>query len=223
MSNLYVFEGINGSGKTTVLQAVAERLRARRGDASVVTLCNPTSGPVGLEIRRFVAEQREKGFPIFFSKSEETMNFARRLAVLFAADRHQQQDEILAHIRAGKVVLCDRYSLSTLVYQCAMVGEVHFDGELAKLIRNLHEGLLTPRTTFIIDVPVDVARGRLLARGERNDDRMMALIEPAARSMYLDYERLADDGDGPIDVGCVEAVDGDRPIEDVVDDIAATF
>lgn len=218
MNDFYVFEGINGSGKTTVLQAVAQRLRNRSGDGRVVTLCNPTPGPIGQEIRRFVAEQRDRGFPPFFSY--EAMRFAQRLAVLFAADRHQQQDEIAAALADGKIVLCDRYSLSTLVYQCAMVGEIHYEGEMAKLIAGMHTEVIAPRATLIIDVPVDVARARLAARGERNDDRMMASIEPAARAMYLDIESSMDP---PIEMGEVFPINGCQSIEDVVEDIMSSL
>ncbi len=209
-----VFEGINGSGKTTVLNAVAQRLRNKFGDDKVVTLTNPSSGPIGQEIRRFTAEQRERGFPMFFSDRPETTLFATRLAVLFAADRHQQQDEIHAALKADKFVLLDRYTLSTLVYQCAMVGDIGFSSAVADMIRDMHDGLHRADRTYVFDVPVDVGRARLLARGERNDDRMMQAIEPAARAMYLNAGRRGD-----FFLGEAEVVDANRPIEEVVDDV----
>lgn len=55
----YAFEGINGSGKTTALAALAKRLRARHGESAVVTLFNPSKSPVGTELRRFFIRARD--------------------------------------------------------------------------------------------------------------------------------------------------------------------
>lgn len=84
----FVFEGCNGSGKTTVMNAVAERLRKQCGEDKIVTITNPTKGPVGVEARRFISEAKSRGeVPRFFSSNHETMGFATRLALLFMADR----------------------------------------------------------------------------------------------------------------------------------------
>lgn len=208
-----VAEGINGSGKTTVLQEVAKRLAQHLGEDRIVTLFNPTQGPIGMELRRFVTAQRERGFPRFFSENRATVGFATRLAALFAADRHMMQDTLNEALSAGKVVLCDRYSLSTLVYQCAMIGDVHFQSQLAKMIVQLHEGITVPDATLVFDVPSDVARARLAVRGEKNDDRMMAQIEPAARSMYLDTS-----SELILSMGVKRVIDANRPLEDVVEE-----
>lgn len=214
-----VFEGINGSGKTTVLQKVASAL-ADRHDKRVVTLCNPTHGPIGQEIRRVVAEQRAKGFPMFFSRAEETLHFATKLAVLFAADRLVMVDEVEGHLSEGRTVLCDRYALSSLVYQCAMVGDVEMTGAMARTIGAMHVGVFRPTTTIVFDVPVGVARARLSARGEQNDDRMMATLEPAACAMYRDARSMDPHGESNLVwqlAGDVEHVNADQPIDVVVD------
>ncbi len=220
--DLYAFEGINGCGKTTVLHEVAKKLRERHGEGMVVTLCNPTQGPIGQEIRQFVHEQRVKGFPRFFSPNDATYAFATRLAVLFAADRLGQQPEIEYHINEGRTVLCDRYALSTLVYQCAMIGDVGLDTNFMRMVHAMHAGLIKPTDTLVFDVPVDVARTRLAVRGEQNDDRMMTSIEAAARSMYLDVKSTDPHGERNTIIadltGSVEHIDANRPLEAVVAD-----
>ena len=184
----YAFEGTNGCGKTTVLHAVAKRLRAQHGDdTKVVTLCNPTTGPIGTELRRFLGEHRDAGLPPFFSDNEVTLLFAKRLAMLFMADRQVLSIAIGKLLNDGRIVLCDRYSLSTLVYQCAMMGDVPMASHFAEWICTGHVGVEEPNATFVFDLPVEVGRARLVARGERADDRIMADIEPTARAMYVDY------------------------------------
>ena len=218
MSEFIVFEGINGSGKTTALRAVAER-RKREG-REVVTLCNPSQGLVGMELRKLVATQRERGFPMFFSSGPATLDFATQLAVLFVADRIAMQPEIEAAIKAGKDVLCDRYSLSTLLYQCAMIGDISLRSDLAKAIGTMHAGLRAPDTTVIFDLPVEMARERLRTRGERVDDTMMATIDPAVRAMYASVHHLNGDDDGNdryVPTGFIERIDATQSPEEVAD------
>jgi dTMP kinase len=209
-----VFEGGNGVGKTTVLQAVAQRLRNKLGEDAVVTLVNPTGGPCGQELRRFLAAQRDKGFPPFFSLDDATHSFAMSLATLFLADRRMMQSELNHWLDKGKTVLCDRYALSTLVFQCAMVGDVHFEGDFAQWIVDGHEGIRDADLTLILDAPMDVSRTRLAAKGENLDDRLMAEIEPAARQMYRAFAKR---GRWRLPgIGKVELLNADQPIDVVV-------
>lgn len=215
--SLYTFEGINGCGKSSVLEEMADALQSE--GQKVTKLRNPTGGPIGQEIRRVVHEQRVKGFPLFFSRREETVAFATRLAVLFTADRLQQQEEIRTLLEDGHTVLCDRYALSTIIYQCAMIGDVNVESPLFRAIATMHEGVVRPDTTFVFDVPVDVARARLAARGEQNDDRMMVSIEPAARAMYLDTQSTDRHGESNLAwriCGEVRHIDANRSLRAVV-------
>jgi dTMP kinase len=213
--SLYAFEGGNGVGKTTVINAVAQRLRNKLGDDKVVVLTNPSSGPIGQEARRFMAEFKQRGLPPFFSQRYETVHFARTLAMLFTADRQVIQPVIHEHIDADKTVLVDRYSLSTLIYQCAMIGDVHMDGDLARWIKEGHHGVLDADRTFILDAPMEVTRARLAARGERLDDRVMADIEPAVRQMYREAEDFGFSEIGG--VATIHRINASRPIHEVVD------
>lgn len=225
----FVFEGCNGSGKTTVMQKVAERLRGRVGADKVVTIVNPTQNSVGMELRRYIAElKKDDGIPLFMSQNTRTVAFATRLAMLFMADRISVQREIGEATAAQKFVLCDRYALSTLVYQCAMIGDLHLQSNLARTIDFMHRAaaLHTPELTFILDAPVEVLRARLAQRGERVDDTMMAHVEPAVRAMYLDIANagLTSDGTYPWSVvGDIHVTQSDSEIGAVVEDCLETI
>lgn len=100
-----VIEGLDGTGKTTQLHLIAEKLR-RLGHA-VYTTAEPTTGSIGKLIRNILAGR------------EECSQWA--LADLFTADRivHNTDSEngIASHIARGETVLCDRYYYSTFAYQ----------------------------------------------------------------------------------------------------------
>ena len=97
-----VFEGLDGSGKTTQIQRLADRLAAA-GQSCHIT-CQPSGHPVGQLIRRALRGD--------FAVENETM------ALLFAADRCQHlAAEITPTLARGTYVLCDRYYYSSLAYQ----------------------------------------------------------------------------------------------------------
>lgn len=137
-----VLEGIDGSGTTTQAQQIAERLRGR-GIGSLVT-AEPSTGELGLLLRR--ALRRE------VRMSEAT------LALLFAADRIDHLErEILPALAEGRVVICDRYLMSSWAYQA-------LDLPL-EWVRILNARAQAPDLTLFLDVDPAVAAKRRHQRG----------------------------------------------------------
>jgi dTMP kinase len=101
---LIVFEGIDGCGKTTQLQLLADVLTDQ--GLPVISTREPTEGPFGQKIRKLY-QNRE--------------SVSRRTELeLFINDRREHVQELLGpSIAAGKIILCDRYVLSTVAYQGA--------------------------------------------------------------------------------------------------------
>lgn len=97
-----VLEGIDGSGTTTQLSRVSAALR------TLGHRVHETREPTGGRIGKLIREQL----------SDPSGVSARCLALLFAADRIDHLDrEILPALARGEVVVCDRYVMSSLVYQ----------------------------------------------------------------------------------------------------------
>jgi len=101
---LVAFEGIDGTGKSTQIGLLAESLRGMGHDVQVTR--EPTDGPMGQRIRELFASRAEVS-------NEEELE-------LFLADRRQHVAEVIKPaLVAGRIVLTDRYYLSTAAYQGA--------------------------------------------------------------------------------------------------------
>ncbi|HOP60015.1 MAG TPA: dTMP kinase [Candidatus Saccharicenans sp.] len=138
-----VFEGIDGCGKSTQVELLADKLR-RRGK-QVVTLSEPTAGRWGQKIRD---SARTKGS---LSPAEELE--------LFIRDRKEDiKNNIKPALEAGQIVILDRYFYSTLAYQGAR-------GLDMNEIRAKHDKfVIRPDIVFILDVPVSQALKRIAGR-----------------------------------------------------------
>ena len=105
---LVVLEGIDGSGTTTQIARLAERLRGVRVPVRVTR--EPSDGPVGTLVRQVLTGRVV--VPGGLAPGWATM------ALLFAADRMDHvESEIEPFVAAGGVVLSDRYDASSLAYQ----------------------------------------------------------------------------------------------------------
>lgn len=138
------FEGIEGSGKTTQMSLLAERLRS--GDREVVVTREPGGTALGAALRGLLLA--ESG-PSIAPETE---------LLLYAADRAQHVVEVLRPaLDRGAVVLCDRYLDATLAYQGFARG-LGFERVLA-----YHRDPpldLRPDRTLLLDLEPDEALGR---------------------------------------------------------------
>jgi dTMP kinase len=142
------FEGIDGSGKSTQLERAAQYL-ASLGRELEITL-EPGGTQIGRWIRAFVLSSESSGIS------------AEAESILYAADRAEHVGKVIGPaIQAGKIVLCDRYTDSTLAFQGFGRG---LDLEFLEELNRLATGGLVPDLTLLLDVDPDVARGRLDVR-----------------------------------------------------------
>lgn len=105
LSNFIVLEGLDGSGTTTQMDLLSKRLVS--GGARVMTTCEPSKGPIGRLVRGVLRQEIHVD--------------PYSLALLFAADRNEHlynpTDGMVAHLKTGGIVVCDRYLFSSLAYQ----------------------------------------------------------------------------------------------------------
>jgi dTMP kinase len=185
------FEGVDGSGKTTQAELLADWLRAEGSE--VVVTREPGGTPLGEEVRRLLLEGME------MSPWAE--------AALFAAARAELVERVIAPaIEAGSDVVCDRYVDSSLAYQ----GIARGLGVDAVLDLNLHaiQGRM-PDRTFLVSVDPEVAGTRStrtdrIERAGSDFHRRVAEAYRALATMFPDR---------------IVMVDGNRPAEEIAEEI----
>ncbi len=146
------FEGIEGSGKSTQIELLYKVLKQVHFDVEVTR--EPGWGAIGKLIRRIILENPDLDLDPFAELS------------LFCADRAQHvRDYVRPLLNKGKVVLCDRFSDSTIAYQ-GFGREIN--PEFVKQMASNSALGLTPNVTFLLDISVNTALSRIVERPGRN-------------------------------------------------------
>ncbi|WP_316398955.1 dTMP kinase [Bradyrhizobium sp. 33ap4] len=170
------FEGGEGSGKSTQIRKLAERLDAAKLRAIVT---REPGGSPGAEIIRHLVLS---GMGKLLGPEAETLLFAA------ARDDHVRT-VILPALNQGIWVLCDRFFDSTRAYQ-GQLGQV--SPELVNAMQRVTIGDLKPDLTFILDVPVEVGLQRAAARrGTATADRFEAEGIKFHQDLRDAYRRIA--------------------------------
>ncbi len=162
------FEGIDGSGKTTVSRLVARAFESR--GARVFLTGEPTKTWTGEAVRR--------------SYVQDVGPLAE--SFLFLADRAAHQEEIRRRLEAGELVLCDRYADSTYAYQGARL-----QGLVSRpisFLQGLSEPWLErPDLTLLLRVAPDLGLRRIAGRPTKVRFEELAFLKRVARN----YDALA--------------------------------
>ena len=195
------FEGPEGSGKSTQLGLLAERLRGAGQD--VLETQEPGGTPIGIQIRHVLLD----------TKNRELCPTAELL--LMFASRAQNVDElILPALSAGRTVLSDRFTDSTLVYQG--VGRGLGADLVYELDRIACRGLV-PDLTLLIDIDTETGLARARRRSIRTDDsetRMEDQDVAFHRRVREAYRQLAVD-----EAHRIRLIDGSQTREAVAEQV----
>ena len=142
MAAFIVFEGLDGSGKSTQARGLLRRLR-RRSYLALLTH-EPGGTPLGEVLRRWLKGRRQ-------------LSPFAELSLFVAARAQLVKEVVRPALKSGVTVVADRFAASTVAYQ-------GYGRELGlELLRQLNQaatGGLTPDLTVLLDLPIEVALGR---------------------------------------------------------------
>jgi dTMP kinase len=171
-----VFEGVEGSGKTTQIAHAHQWLRQSSWKIPVITTRQPGGTALGVAIRQLLLEE-EADYPLG----------DRAELLLYAADRAQHLAEIVQpQLDSGGLVLCDRYTDSTIAYQGYGRG---LDLKLIEQINYLATAGLASDLTIWLDVEVEIGLQRARQRGKV--DRMEKNEIAFHQRVQQGYQELA--------------------------------
>lgn len=188
----YVFEGIDGSGKTTVSRKLFERI-SQESHREVLLTVEPTECWLGDSVRR--------------SYDEDVSPFTE--ALLFMADRATHTERIREWISEGIIVLCDRYNPSTLAYQGAVLRRTMGDAALDWLKMVSKHVVIEPDIVFLFSISPEKVMERLDERDETTKFEKLEYLKEVD-SIY----RMLAEQDRRFFV-----VDATEPVEEVLDDV----
>lgn len=178
MSGRFItFEGIDGAGKSTHVESVAQRLRERGAD--LVQTREPGGTPLAESLRDLFLHQDMDGLT--------------EALLVFAARRDHVQRVIAPALAAGRTVLCDRFTDASFAYQGGGRGmDLQVLGTLAQWVQQGRE----PDLTFWFDVDPAIAAGR---RAQARDaDRLEQLDLDFFTRVREGYQRRAEAAPGRI-------------------------
>jgi dTMP kinase len=186
-----VLEGIDGSGTTTQVARLADRLRGQ--EVLVRSTREPSDGPVGTLVRQVLTGRvvvpggRAPGWAT--------------MALLFAADRMDHvESEIEPFVAQGGVVLSDRYDASSLAYQSVSSGAAA--KEAVQWIRSLNRYVRRPDLTIVLDIAPEVAAERCKTRGDVAQLYDQNEVQRALAEFYRDLAKhMPNDRIAVVDAG----------------------
>jgi dTMP kinase len=159
------FEGLDGCGKTTQLARLKDTLAGRGLD--VVATREPGGSAIGERIRAILLDSRTAG-----------LSPLAELALMFADRAQHIQEVIEPGLRAGKIVLCDRYTDSTEAYQGS--GRELGSALVLSLHRELCHDLWPDLTLFLdSDLNASIARARSRNQGADSTEGRFESEDPA--------------------------------------------
>jgi dTMP kinase len=195
------FEGPEGSGKSTQLRRLATRLRSE--GRPVLETVEPGGTAIGMQIRRILLD----------AKNLE-MRPTTELLLMFAARAQNVDESILPALSRGEIVLADRFTDSSLVYQGAARG---LGAEVVYEIDRIACRGLVPDLTIVVDIATELGLERAHGRNRKTQGIETRIDEQAIgfhRKVRDAYLQLASD-----EPKRVKLIDGSGSEETVEKDV----
>ena len=195
--NLFItFEGPEGAGKTSVLKVMVERLQQENIDVLA------TREPGGIEIAEKIRE-------VILNPAHTAMD-ARTEALLYAAARSQHfHEKVQPALEAGKLVLCDRFIDSSLVYQGIGRG---LGVQAVQAINEFAIGSRIPDQTILFDLDPAIGLARIEANRADEINRLDTEGLAFHEKVRAGYLQLAQQNPERIRI-----VDASQSLEDVIE------
>ena len=184
MTSFIVFEGLDGSGKSTQARALARRLRRR--NVRVLFTHEPGGTPLGEYLRRWL-------------KRNPQVSPVAELSLFIAARAQLINEVVRPALDAGVTVVSDRYAASTVAYQGYGRG---LDPSLVRQLNSAATGGLAPDLTVLLDLAPDAALSRKSIAPLDGIESAPLEFHQRVRESYLaqaaeDAPKMADSGRHP--------------------------
>ena len=168
MKHFVTFEGIDGSGKSTILKLIYEQLKSRGYD--VVSTYEPTDTWIGKQVKKCIETNTDPFVTVF----------------TFIADRIEHGKQIQQWIDDGKIVLCDRYAESTYAYQSVQLQDMMKDS--VRWLKELSKDRIpVPDRTFVFVIDPKKALDRIQSRDNLIHFERLAFL----KKVHKNYLELA--------------------------------
>ena len=170
-----VFEGIDGSGKSTQMELMEKHLLDLGHKVYVTT--EPSSRKIGKLIRQVLQKE--------FVTSEET------LAALFVADRldhiQNEEDGMLSYLEKGYYVLSDRYYWSSYAYH-----GLHLPIQKVVEMNDVCHQLLKPDLTIYLDLSAEESMNRIVQRNEKLEKfEKLEFLQKIRQNYFISFEQFS--------------------------------
>ncbi len=188
MSKFIVIEGLDGAGKSSLINSLNPQL-SKLTDLPIIQTREPYGGEVYSLIKNIIKT------PNLFDVYQDSLLY------LFMADRRMHLDQIvLPALKEGKIIISDRYFPSTMAYQERYtpdeIYEIHKIGKFKK-----------PDLTINLKIPVDVALKRLSARNEQDIFEKQSYLERISKRYEDTFQILAGEGWNILEVDGTELLE----------------
>ena len=189
-----VIEGLDGSGKTSVIERLVEILKIHTFVKPFVTEEPTKALSIGKYIRRYMKNTKGRKHSLLVE------------ALLFFADRYDHLDKIInPWLDKGYLVISDRYWYSTIAYQGAQTSRDMQEDNIIPWLYNLMQFTTTPDYAFYLDVSLDTAFERL-----KSGHRRLTIFEDREmlERVKVWYEKM-------VDQKLLISVDGEMSVNEI--------